>query len=216
MVSHADGLIQIGAASNVLVIAISILTREIHENDKPNRFIFGDGACAFIVEKSEKARFHSYYFGNDGANRNKIIVLDGESRNPISKDSFTPFTNSYGEEQIPACFYQHGAGVFRFTLDRVPKMIKHILEQNQLTPDDIDLYLLHQPNEFIVENLAKIAGLPKEKVVIDVADYGNTVSVTIPTLVHNLIKKNQLKPGMKILVAAFGTGLSWNGCIWET
>ncbi len=216
LLSHADGLIQIGAATKVLIIAVSTLTREIHENDKANRFIFGDAACALIVEKSDDEKIHSYYFGNDGSKKDKIIIRDGEYRNPITENSYTPFINDYGEEQIPAYFYQDGAGVFRFTLDRIPKMIDYILSQNKLAKDDIDLYLLHQPNEFIVKSLAKIAGLPIEKVVIDVEDYGNTVSVTIPILIHNLKKKNKIKKGMKILIAAFGTGLSWNGCIWET
>jgi 3-oxoacyl-[acyl-carrier-protein] synthase-3 len=199
-----------------LVIAVSSLTKKFHENDKANRFIFGDAAGAFIVEKSDDQRFHSYYFGNDGAKKDKIIIKDGEHRNPINEDSFTPFLNDSGEEQTPAYFYQDGAGVFRFTLDRIPKMIDSILTKNKLEKEDIDLYLLHQPNAFIVRSLTKIARLPSEKVVIDVEDYGNTVSVTIPILIHNLKKKNKLKEGMKIFIGAFGTGLSWNGCIWET
>lgn len=215
LVSHADGLIKIGAASKVLIIAVSTLSKKFHEQDKANRFIFGDGACAFIVEKDDTSRFHSYYFGNDGAKKDKIIIKDGEHRNPLNEKSFEPFTNDYGEEQYPAHFYQDGAGVFRFTLDRVPKMIGEILEENSLTKDDIDLYLLHQPNAFIVKALARIAKLPQEKVILDVEDYGNTVSVTIPILIHNLYKDNKIQKGQKILIAAFGTGLSWNGCIWE-
>lgn len=216
LLSHADGLIQINAAKKVLIIAVSTLTREIHETDKANRFIFGDAACAMIVEKSDEQQFHSYYFGNDGSKKDKIIIKDGEYRNPINEASYQEFVNDYGEKQIPAFFYQDGAGVFRFTLDRIPKMIRSILEKNQLEKDDIDLYLLHQPNEFIVKSLAKIADLPMEKVVIDVKEYGNTVSVSIPILIHNLQKQNKIKKGMKILIAGFGTGLSWNGCIWET
>lgn len=216
LISHADGLINIGAAKKVLIIAVSSLTKKFHKNDKANRFIFGDAACAFILEKSDEQRFHSYYFGNDGAKKDKIIILDGEHKNPLNKDSFTPFINQVGEEQTPAYFYQDGAGVFRFTLDRIPKMINYILDQNKLTRDDIDLYLLHQPNAFIVKSLTKIAKLPSEKVVIDVEDYGNTVSVTIAILIHNLQKNNKIKKGMKIFICAFGTGLSWNGCVWET
>ena len=215
LVSHADGLIKIGAASKVLVIAVSTLSTKFHEQDKANRFIFGDGACAFIVEESEDSNFHSYYFGNDGAKKDKIIIRDGEHRNPLNEESFKPFTNDYGEEQYPGHFYQDGAGVFRFTLDRIPKMIDGILEKNNLQKDDIDLYLLHQPNAFIVKTLTRIAKLPEEKVILDVKNYGNTVSVTIPILIHNLYKNNKIQKGQKILIAAFGTGLSWNGCIWE-
>lgn len=216
LLSHADGLIKIGAATKVLVIAVSSLTRTIDENDKANRFIFGDGAAAYIIEKSEEQVFHSYYFGNDGSKKDKIIIRDGENRHPINEDSYIPFTNEFGEQQIPAKFYQDGAGVFRFTLDRIPKMIQLILDKNNLKKDDIDLYLLHQPNEFIVKALTKVAKLPEEKVVIDVANYGNTVSLSIAILIHNLNQQNRIKPGMRILIAAFGTGLSWNGCIWET
>jgi 3-oxoacyl-[acyl-carrier-protein] synthase-3 len=134
----------------------------------------------------------------------------------LNDKSFLPFENAFGDEQYPGHFYQDGAGVFRFTLDRVPKMINAVLEKNNLVKEDIDLYLLHQPNEFIVKTLARIAKLPEEKVILDVENYGNTVSVTIPILIHNLLKENKIRKGQKILIAAFGTGLSWNCCIWET
>lgn len=216
LLSLADGLIAVGAATKVLVIVVSSLTNTIAAEDKANRFIFGDGGAAYIIEKSDDEKFHSYYFGNDGSKKDKIIIKDGGIRNPLNENSYTPYLNDYGEMQTPAYFYQDGAGVFRFTLDRIPKMIDFILEKSNYSKDDIDLYLLHQPNEFVVKTLTRIAKLPEDKVVIDVADYGNTVSLTIPILIHNLRRKNKIKPGMKILIAAFGTGLSWNGCIWET
>jgi 3-oxoacyl-[acyl-carrier-protein] synthase-3 len=214
--SHALGMISLGAAKKVLIITVSALTRQIHEGDKANRYIFGDAAAAVIVEASPSGKFHTFRFGNDGAKKDRIIIKDGAYRNPISESSYLPFENAFGEQQIPAHFYQDGAGVFRFTLDRVPKMIDSMLEENNYTREDIDLYLLHQPNAFIVKSLTRIAKLPAEKVVLDVKDYGNTVSSSIPILIHNLQKKNKIKPGMKILIAAFGTGLSWSGCIWET
>ena len=214
--THALGLISIKAASNVLVIVASALTRQVHKDDKANRFIFGDAATAFVVEDAPGSKFHSFRFGNDGAKKDRIIIQDGAYRNPIRKDSYSSFTNTFGEEQIPAYFYQNGAGVFRFTLDRVPKLISSMLEENNLEKEDIDLYLLHQPNTFMVECLTKIAKLPNDKVVVDVKDYGNTVSCSIPIIIHNLYKEEKIKPGMKILIAAFGTGLSWSGCIWET
>ncbi len=216
LLSLADGLIHVNAASKILVVVVSPLSRTVSPTDKANRFLFGDGAAAFIIEHSNEQKLHSYYFGNDGSKRDKIIVKDGGLRNPINEHSYMPFKNSFGEMQTPAYFYQDGAGVFRFTLDRIPKMINSILEKNNYSKDDIDLYLLHQPNEFIVKTLARIAKLPEDKVIIDVANYGNTVSLTIPILIHNLRKKKKINPGMKILIAAFGTGLSWNGCIWET
>lgn len=216
LLSLADGLISVSVASKILIIVVSPLSRKVAKDDKANRFLFGDGAAAFIVEKSDKEKIHSYYFGNDGSKLDKIIVKDGGARNPINSESFSPEINAFGDNQIPAYFYQDGAGVFRFTLDRIPKMIDAILEKNNYSKEDIDLYLLHQPNEFIIKSLIKIIKLPEEKVIIDLADYGNTVSLTIPILIHNLRKKNKIKPGMKILIAAFGTGLSWNGCIWET
>lgn len=214
--SHALGLLQIKAATKVLIITVSALTRQIHKEDKANRFIFGDAATAVIVENSSTSKFHSFYFGNDGAKKDRIMIQDGGYRNPLNEDSFKPFENAFGEQQYPGHLYQDGAGVFRFTLDRVPKMINSILRDNKLNKDDIDLYLLHQPNTFMVKSLSRIAKLPEDKVVLDVSDYGNTVGCSIPILIHNLYKKDKLVPGMKILIAAFGTGLSWSGCMWET
>lgn len=215
LLSLADGLVSIGASKKVLVLAVSPLSKKLHPTDKANRFLFGDAATAFVVEKNESSKVHSYLFGNDGSQSDRIIIKDGEARNVFNASSEKAKINRFKETQYDGFFYQNGAGVFRFTLDRVPQMIDDILSKANYTKDDIDLFILHQPNVFMVKTLAKFAKLPTEKVIIDVEDYGNTGNVSIPILLHNLKEKKTLKKGMKLLIAAFGTGLSWNGCIWE-
>ncbi len=216
LLAHADGLIQIGAANKVLIITLSSLTNQFHEKDKSNRFMFGDAATAFIIEKSEESKIESYCFGNDAESNDNIIILDGEHRTPINEKSYDSFTNRFGQEQWPGYFYQNGAGVFRFILDRVPNTIDEALTKSNLTREDIDFYLFHQPNAMVLKALSKIAKLDEEKLIIDLEDCGNTVSVSIPILIHNLKKQKKINPNMNILFCGFGTGMSWNACIWKT
>lgn len=216
LVAHADGLINIGAAKKVLVVTLSSLTRQFDPKDAANRYMFGDAATAFVVEHSSTANFESYCFGNDATINDNIILLDGESRNPINDKSFEPIVNRFGHHQIPGYFYQNGSGVFRFILDRVPQSIDETLEKSNLTRDDIDFYLFHQPNAMVLKTLSKIAKLDEDKLIIDLERHGNTVSVSIPILIHNLLKENKIKPNMNLLICGFGTGMSWNTCIWKT
>jgi 3-oxoacyl-[acyl-carrier-protein] synthase-3 len=102
----------------------------------------------------------------------------------------------------------------KFTLDVVPPMIGQILANSGWTHDDVQLYLLHQATTFMLDHLRERLSLCPQRVPIALADYGNTVSSTLPILIRDLRCSGRLCPGTRSLLIGFGVGLSWGGCAW--
>ena len=106
-----------------------------------------------------------------------------------------------------------GHGVFKFAVKKVPEVIGEVLEKNGLTKEDIDLYVLHQANRRIVESVAKRMEEPIEKFPMNLQEYGNTSSASIPILLDELNRDGRLKKGQRIVIAGFGAGLSWGAAV---
>ncbi len=106
-----------------------------------------------------------------------------------------------------------GPEIFNFTLEVVPKTMEDVLEKNNLNRDDIDLYVFHQANKFMLDTIRKVNGLPKDKFYINLETTGNTVSSTIPIALKQLEEAGKLRPGMKVMLMGFGVGLSWGATI---
>src|SRR5690606_26087587 len=109
--------------------------------------------------------------------------------------------------------HMNGPEVLSFTLREIPPLQAAILEKAQLTIDDLDFVILHQANSFLLTQLARKLKIPLEKCLIDMADVGNTVSSSIPIVLHRAIKNRRIKRGDIGLLVGFGVGLSWGGCI---
>ena len=107
----------------------------------------------------------------------------------------------------------NGGAIFNFTLDAVPTMMTQILEKNELTKDDIDYYVFHQANKFMLNTIRKVCVLPKDKFYVNLANTGNTVSSTILIGLKNCIEKQIFKSDDKVMISVFGVGLSWGGTI---
>ena len=106
-----------------------------------------------------------------------------------------------------------GPDIFNFTLDIVPRTMEDVLAKNDLTMNDIDLYVFHQANKFMLDTIRKVNGLPREKFYINLESTGNTVSSTIPVALKQLDDVGRLQPGMKVMLMGFGVGLSWGATI---
>lgn len=208
--SIAKGLIETCDCKNVLLLTSSTLTKTFHPKDKNSKYIFGDGAAATLINNSGKdTNIGSFIFGTDGKRGDKIIIKDGGARNPITKNSTIDVTDEYGNTTNNAHFYMNGTSIFNFGLKTVPKMIEELLIKSNLTMDSIDLFVFHQTNAFMNDMIRKKMGIPESKFVTHIENCGNTVSSTIPIALHEMIKSGRAKKGQTILLAAFGTGLSW-------
>jgi 3-oxoacyl-[acyl-carrier-protein] synthase-3 len=203
----AKGLIEAGQARTVLLLTAETYSKFMHPRDKNVRTIFGDGAAATIVRGVECAGagwLGPFVFGTDGAGADTLMVKAGGMRQPLAAEA--------AEGRFPDNFlYMNGPAIFSFTLKCVATMLSSLLEKTGLQRTDIDWFVLHQANRFMLEALRKQLRLPPERFALDLADKGNTVSSTIPIALADMQRNGQLKPGARVMLIGFGVGLSWAG-----
>jgi len=210
--SLAKGLVVGGMAKKVLLVTAETYTKYIHPMDKSVRTIFGDGAAATLVDEAAANAIGAFVFGTDGSGADKLIVKTGGAR-----EAFVPnaaeTTDESGNKRTVNNVFMAGPDIFNFTLDIVPKTMDVVCAKNGLTRDDIDLFVFHQANKFMLDTIRKVNLIPRAKFYIDLEDTGNTVSSTIPIALVRAQEKGVLKPGMKVMIMGFGVGLSWGATI---
>lgn len=207
----AKGFIAAGIAKNILLLTSETYNKYIHPLDKGNRSIFGDGAAACLISTDGIAEIGEFVLGTDGSGAENLIVKSGCSR--MKKPSGNGYVDEEGHNRFDDYLYMNGGNIFNFTLDIVPVMMKQILEKNSLLKDDIDYYVFHQANKFMLNTIRKVCVLPKDKFYINLEETGNTVSSTILIGLKDCIDKDIIKQGQKIMISGFGVGLSWGGAI---
>lgn len=209
----AKGLIESGQVSNVLVITADTYSKFINPADKSVRTIFGDGAAATLVTADGDAdSLTAFTYGTDGAGAKSLIVPAGGLRDGVAlQPKADPGVRAL--EESGHDLYMDGPEIFNFTLAVVPESVEAILAKAGLEQDDIDLFVFHQANAFMLEHLRKKLGVPAEKFFVALSESGNTVSSTIPIALAEAVDAGALKPGMKVMLLGFGVGLSWGGLV---
>ena len=211
--SLAKGLIASGAAERVLLITAETYTKFVHPMDKSVRTIFGDGAAATLVSACEDEGIGQFVLGTDGSGYDKLIVPKGGAREPWTEITPAEKEDESGNVRTPHHLFMDGTEIFTFTISTVPRTVKEVCEKNGLPLEDIDLFVFHQANQYMLEFLRKKCKIPTEKFYMNFADCGNTVSSTIPIALARAVQDGSLKPGMKVLLIGFGVGLSWGATI---
>lgn len=207
----AKGLIAAGIAKNVLLLTAETYNKYLHPSDKSNRSIFGDGAAACLISTEGFAEIGAFSLGTDGSGANHLIVKTGASRQKMATD--LSVEDDEGHIWYDDYLYMNGGAIFNFTLDAVPAMMKDILERNNLQKEDIDYYVFHQANKFMLNTIRKVCMLPKDKFYINLTETGNTVSSTVLIGLKDCFDKGMIKSGMNVMISGFGVGLSWAGTI---
>jgi len=207
----AKGLIAGGIAKNVLLLTAETYNKYLHPSDKSNRSIFGDGAAACLVSTEGFAEIGEFALGTDGSGAEKLIVRTGAARQKTATGLSS--VDDEGHTRYDDYLYMDGGGIFNFTLDAVPAMMKDVLAKNHLEKDEVDYFVFHQANKFMLNTIRKVCAIPKEKFFIDMADTGNTVSSTVMIGLKRCIENGTICEGMKVMVGGFGVGLSWGGCL---
>lgn len=207
----AKGLITAGIAKNVLLLTAETYNKYLHPSDKSNRSIFGDGAAACLISSEGFAEIGEFVLGTDGSGANNLIVKTGGSRQKAATGKFVE--DDEGHLWYDDYLYMNGGAIFNFTLDAVPVMMKGILEKNGLDKDDIDYYVFHQANKFMLNTIRKVCVLPKDKFYVNLSTTGNTVSSTVLIGLKDCMENNSIKSGDQVMIAGFGVGLSWGGTI---
>lgn len=210
--SLARGLIATGDARQVLLITAETYSKFIHPGDKSVRTLFGDGAAATLVSAVEGEGLSAFVFGTDGRGANELIVPTGGMRARATGQS-KEVTDEGGSTRDGDSLFMNGPDIFNFTLREVPPLVEAVLAGAKLKADEVDLFVFHQANAWMLEALRKKLKLPEEKFFVSLAHCGNTVSATIPIALAEAQATGRVRPGARVMLVGFGVGYSWAGCI---
>ena len=210
----AKGLIAAGLATNVLLLTAETYTKYLHPSDKSNKTIFGDGAAACLISKEKGlAEIGDFVLGTDGSGAANLMLRSGAARQPEKTGRFA--MDDDGHTNYEDYLYMNGSAIFNFTLETVPSLMKSLLSKNGLEKEDVDYYVFHQANKYMLNTIRKVCGLPSDKFYVDLEETGNTVSSTILIGLKECLKAGKIAPGMKVMVCGFGVGLSYGGTLLQ-
>jgi 3-oxoacyl-[acyl-carrier-protein] synthase-3 len=209
----AKGVVVSKVAGNVLLVMAETYSKHIHPMDKSARTIFGDAAAATLINAGNADRIGSFVLGTDGSGAEHLIVPVGGARKPHRDETYPDATDESGNTRSETNLFMDGPEIFNFTISTIPKLVRETLAKNNLTLDDVDLFVFHQANKYMLDFLRKKTGLPEHKFVIDLEDCGNTVSASIPIALRRASDKGILKSGDKVMLVGFGVGLSWGATV---
>ena len=183
--SIVESLMKSTGMSNGLLFTADPYSKIIDEQDKNTSLLFGDAASVTYIGRTATFKAGKFTFGTKG----------GEFKHLICENKMLSM---------------NGREIFNFAARTIPDDVKNVLLKNSFATDDIDLFLFHQASKFVIDFLIKKLGLPKEKVPYSIADYGNTVSSSIPIILKDYLSNPLIKT---ILISGFGVGLSWASTI---
>lgn len=195
----------------VLLIVSETLSKILSPQDRGTTMLFGDAGAAILVEKEKKSLETTYFnFFSDGQNYDAIIIPDGGYRKPFKSDSLKMVEDEKGNMSAKVHLRMDGPRVFDFTLREIPKSVQQLLVDYDLNIDDVDAFLFHQSNRFIIKQITSKLAVSKDKVLLNIDRFGNTSGVSIPLLmVTEIDSKSKNK---NILLSGYGSGLNWGSC----
>ena len=195
----ADSYIRAGKAETVLVVAVEAMTRHIDWSDRATCVLFGDGAGAVVLRKGEGLQSIKISAKGD----KKLITIG-------SVFSSSPFST---HEQVNPNFWMNGGEVFKFAVTSIMRDVKHVMKEAGVTPEDIKMMVPHQANERVFAFAREKLGFREEQIASGIDHYGNTSSASIPLLLDELIETGKLIKGDRIVLTAFGGGLTTGACV---
>ena len=207
----AKGLVSAGIARNVLLLTAETYSKYLHPSDKSNRSIFGDGAAACLISTDGFAEIGDFVCGTDGSGAENLIVKTGASKQRKPTGIFKE--DEEGHTWYDDYLYMNGGAIFNFTLETVPVLVRQLLDKSGFQKEEIDYFIFHQANKFMLNTIRKVCVLPKEKFYVSLENTGNTVSSTVLIGLKDCLLNGTIKAGMQVVVAGFGVGLSWGGTI---
>jgi 3-oxoacyl-[acyl-carrier-protein] synthase III len=204
----AAQFIRTGVYQNVLLIGADVLSRWVDWSDRSTCVLFGDGAGAVVIQASESDRLLGFELRSDGTlNKELNLAYLAQSQELIpgvnvGKGTYQPIT-------------MNGQEVYRFAVKRVPEVIEKALFRANLTIDQIDWLLLHQANQRILDAVASRLKIPDQKVISNLANYGNTSAASIPIALDEAVRQGKIQVGDAIAASGFGAGLTWGAAIFQ-
>lgn len=194
----------------VLLVSTEVLSRFVDYTDRSTCVLFGDGAAAVVIERSEK--LYSSYLGSDGSGSKFLYAKHLFARHPFAEKD-----TDYGEHftQNNAFLYQDGKEVYKFATKALPTAAKKAAEKIGLDLNSVDKFIPHQANIRIIETAAKSIGVSMDKFVVNIGTHGNTSSASIPIALDEAVRDGRIVRGDKLCFVGFGAGLTFGSVICE-
>lgn len=208
----AKAMVDSHQTDHVLLVTAETYSKRMSLDDRGPATLFGDGAAVTLVSAGQDG-LAAFSLGTDGGRYNRFWVEAGGARVPSEDATREPATDKNGNVRSREHLFMHGAGVFDFVRKEIPTFTRTLLQRAGLTMEDIDLVVFHQASKLALDFLNKKLGVPEHKRYSNVDRVGNTVSASVPLALHDAVDEGVLKPGMRVLLIAFGVGMSWGGCI---
>jgi 3-oxoacyl-[acyl-carrier-protein] synthase-3 len=208
--SVAHSMLMSGCASRALVLTGDTMSRTVHPRDRSLVPLMGDGGSATLLGYvSEGEGFLGFELGTDGTGHQYLTIPAGGARMPLSEQTRIEHEDAEGNIRTLENLQMNGAAIFHFAISVVPPTINSLLKKLSLSFEDVDLFLLHQANKFMLEYLLKKMKIPHEKTHFYIEEVGNTSGSTLPILLSDAWNHGKVKPGATVLAIGFGVGLSW-------
>ena len=211
----AQGLIASRQASTVLLITAETYSKFIHPQDKSVRTIFGDASAATLLRaaKSDLPFIGPFVYGTDGRGAPNLIVPSGGMRCARTPQTSLAAEDGNGNVRSPDNLFMDGAEIFNFTLSAVPESITELLKRSGRSLEEVDLFVFHQANKYMLDHLRKRMKIAPEKFYMAMSHCGNTVSSTIPIALKHACLENRLSAGSTVMLVGFGVGYSWGATL---
>ena len=198
--------IKAGIYKKVLVIGAETMSRVTDWEDRGTCILFGDGAGAVVLGEVETGGFLASHLAADGSGACELIVTAGGSIKAATAETI---------ENREVYLKMNGREVFKFAVKAFPESVENVLTQQNLTADDIDIFIPHQANVRIIEAIAKRFKQPLDKFFVNLHKYGNTSGASIPIALDEASKEGRFKKGDKIVATGFGGGLTYGSILFE-
>jgi len=203
---NARAQVEAGLAKRVLVVGSEVMSSILDWTDRNSCILFGDGAGAVVVEAVDESRTGIIDAINriDGSGAKFLHMKAGGSLMPTTTETV---------EQGLHSVYQEGRDVYKYAVKGMSSVTRDIVERNNFTPQDVDLFIPHQANLRIIEAVQRRVGLEDSQVAVTIDQFGNTTAASIPSALAVAQKDGRLKDGSLVVLCAFGAGFTWGSCI---
>jgi 3-oxoacyl-[acyl-carrier-protein] synthase-3 len=214
----AKGLVETCQARRVLLITADTYSKYLRPEDVHVRTVFGDAAAATLIvaseeeQSSEAESIGPFIYGTDGRGAENLIVAEGGARRPCESSATSSDERAcLGSGGIR--LVMDGPEIFRFTIETVPRAIDSLLVRSGLGLDDIQLFVFHQANQFMLDHLRRKIGISEERFYLAMRHCGNTVSSSIPIAIRHALLEGRLQRGDRVVLVGFGVGYSWGAVL---
>jgi len=209
----ASLMVSAGNCKKVMLLAGDTISRCVSPFDRAVKPLFGDAGSAAIIENSSDDRSTTFILHSDGLGYKHLIIPAGAFRKRPSPETAKIVQGEDGNLRSEEHLYMNGAEIFNFSIKEVPSLVEEVLAGSDWKKEEVDYFIFHQANKFIIQNIARRLRIPMEKAPYDVFEkYGNQSSASIPVSICEDLSPIVKDRAVKIILAGFGAGLSWAAC----